>query len=103
MLPKLPKGTYFTVAPPKSGKKYIAHVPIGGKVKKVKFGARGYQHFKDWVPKRLGGKKWSHKDHGDKDRRKNYRARHKGMLTKSGKKAIAVKYSPAWFSYYYLW
>ena len=99
-LPKLPKKIYFTVAPKKTGKKYIAHLPNGNK---VRFGARDYQHYKDFVPKRLGGKKWSHKNHLDKKRRENYRARHKGVLLKSGKRAISVKYSPAWFSYYFLW
>lgn len=70
---------------------------------KVHFGDRRYQHYKDTTPKSLGGGLWSHKDHGDKARRKNYRARHSGMKTKSGRTAYRVKYSPSWFSYYYLW
>lgn len=99
-LPKLKKGVYFTVPPKKTSKKYVAHLPDG---KKVYFGARDYQHYKDQVPKKLGGKQWSSKDHLDKKRRRNYRARHKGIMLKTGKKAISNKYSPAWFSYYFLW
>ena len=98
MKPKLPKGIYFTV--PSNKKKYTAHLPSG---KKVSFGAKGYEHYKDWVPKRLGGKRWSHKDHMDSKRRKNYRRRHGSIRLKDGRKAVNVKYSPAWFSYWYLW
>ena len=100
MLPKLPSGIYFTVAPKKSGKKYIAHLPDG---RTVKFGQIGYEHYKDSVPKRLGGKMWSHEDHLDKKRKANYISRHSNIINKSGKKSINVKYSPAWFSYHFLW
>jgi hypothetical protein len=99
MPPTLPKNIYFTVSSNKT-KKYTAHLPSG---KNVHFGARGYQHYKDQVPKKLGGGKWSNKDHLDPKRRKNYRARHAGVINKDGKRAIDVKYSPAWFSYYFLW
>jgi hypothetical protein len=96
----LKKGITFEKGSPASGKKYIAILPDG---KRVPFGARGYQHYKDSVPKRLGGGKWSSKDHLDKDRRKNYRSRHAGMRNKDGRRSIDVKYSPAWFSYHFLW
>ena len=98
MAPQLPKGIKFIKGQGK--KKYTAILPDG---KKVSFGHRDYQHYKDSVPKRLGGGKWSHKDHGDPERRKNYRKRHGGMVCKDGKKCISKKYSPAWFSYYFLW
>ena len=100
MPPSLKKGIYFEKASVASGKKYTAIMPDG---KRVNFGARSYQHYKDSVPKRLGGGKWSSKDHLDSDRRKNYKSRHGGVLTKDGRKAISVRYTPAWFSYYFLW
>lgn len=95
---KLPSGIKFTKGPGK--KKYTAILPSG---KKVHFGHRDYEHYKDSVPKRLGGGVWSHKNHGDRERRKNYRKRHGGMMCKDGTKCIKKRYSPAWFSYYFLW
>lgn len=92
------KGIRFTKGPGK--KKYRAHLPNG---RTTDFGHRDYQHYKDSVPKSQGGGLWSHKDHKDPDRRRNYRARHGGVLLKNGKRAIDTKYSPAWFSYYFLW
>ena len=80
--------------------KYTAILPSG---KRVSFGHRDYEHYKDSVPKSKGGGLWSHKDHRDPVRRSGYRRRHGGMRCKDGKKCITVKYSPAWFSYYYLW
>jgi hypothetical protein len=99
----LPRGVTFTV--PERGKhKYTAHIPIfSGKVKKVSFGHRDYKHYKDSVPISKGGGKWTHSDHLDKKRRDNYRKRHGGLVCKNGERCIDIKYSPAWFSYYYLW
>lgn len=83
-------------------KKYTAilpdHIyPKKSHKKRVHFGDRRYEHYKDTVPKRQGGKQWSHKDHLDSKRRKSYRARH-------GANGYHKKlYSPAWFSYYFLW
>jgi hypothetical protein len=103
MPPQLPKGTRFVV--PRTGKKkYTAVIPQrGGKTRRVSFGHRDYQHYKDQVPKRMGGGRWAKKDHGDKKRRTNYRKRHAGMKCKDGTACIKKRYSPAWFSYYYLW
>lgn len=81
-------------------KKYTAVMKDG---RLVHFGDRRYQHYKDSVPKRMGGGLWSHKDHNNRDRRDNYRKRHAGMRTASNRPAYRVKYSPSWFSYYYLW
>lgn len=97
-LAKLPKGIKFVKGP--GFKKYTAILPDG---RRVHFGDRRYEHFKDSVPKRLGGGIWSKKDHGDPQRRKNYRTRHGGMRCKDGTRCINHKYSPAWFSYYFLW
>lgn len=93
------KGMKFIV--PSTGyKKYTAILKDG---KRVSFGDRRYEQYKDSVPVSMGGGKWKKKDHKDKDRRKNYRARHGALVCKDGKKCISKKYSPAWFSYYYLW
>lgn len=64
-----------------------------GSKKTVQFGDKRYQQYKDKTPLKL----YSKKDHGDKDRRARYRARHgaQGYHLK--------KFSPAWFSYFYLW
>ena len=81
-------------------KKYTAIMKNGDR---VHFGHQDYEQYRDSVPKSMGGGIWSHKNHLDDQRRKNYRARHGGTKTKSGRPAYQVKYSPSWFSYYYLW
>lgn len=98
MAPPLPKGIRFVRGP--GFKKYTAILPDG---KRVNFGDRRYQQYKDIVPPKLGGGKWSHKDHRDHKRRAAYRKRHAGMTCKNGSKCIDKKFSPAWFSYYFLW
>lgn len=80
--------------------KYAAHLKNG---KIVQFGHKDYQHYKDTVPKNMGGGLWTHKDHLDPERRRRYRLRHGGIITKGGSKACQVKYSVCWFSYHYLW
>lgn len=99
---KLRKSVWFTKGP--SPHKYTAHIPTpSGQIRKVRFGNQNYEHYKDMVPKSQGGKQWSHKDHMNKQRRRNYRARHGAIRTKSGKKAYRVPYSAAWFSWHFLW
>ena len=85
-LPKLKKGITFKKGP--GFKKYTAIFPDG---KRVTFGDVRYEHYKDRVPKSLGGKVWSHKNHNDSKRRENYRKRHRGVLLKSGKAAYQKK------------
>jgi hypothetical protein len=63
-----------------------------GKERRVNFGDIRYEHYKDSTPLKL----YSKLDHNDKERRRLYRARHKGYLDKD-------KYSPAYFSWFYLW
>lgn len=58
------------------------------KIKKISFGARGMDQYYDKIGFYFAN------DHLNKERRKNYYARH-------GRKA--VKYSPLWFSHNYLW
>jgi len=84
----------------KGSKKYIALLPNGTK---VSFGHKDYQQYKDLVPIKLGGGLWTHKNHLDADRRRNYRKRHAGVVCQNGGKCIDNKYSPAWFSYHFLW
>ena len=64
-------------------KKYM--VKVGNRT--VHFGDTRYFHYHDKIGL------YKHLNHGDKERRKRYYARH-------GK---AVKYSPKWFSHKYLW
>lgn len=97
-LPDVPLGTKFQKGPGRY--KYTAILPNN---KRVNFGHRDYQHYRDRVPMRMGGKLWSHLDHNDRERMENYRARHRGVSTKSGTPAYKKKYSPSWFSYHYLW
>lgn len=94
----LPRGTRFVRGPGKY--KYTAILPNG---KRVNFGHRDYQHYRDSVPRSMGGGLWSSKNHGDSSRRANYRKRHSGVRTRSGERAYLKKYSPSWFSYHYLW
>lgn len=90
----------FTLGPVKQRKKYTAVLKDG---RLVHFGHRDYQQYADSVPKSMGGGRYSHLDHRDEQRRQNYRRRHAGVRTASGQRAIDVQYSPAWFSYYFLW
>lgn len=100
-MPRLPKGTTFAMG--RGHHKYTAVVPLQGGTRRVHFGHRDYEHYKDRVPASMGGGRWSRKDHLDPQRRRNYRARHEGVRTSRGRRAIDVPYSPAWFSYHYLW
>jgi hypothetical protein len=76
------------------GKKYkVVIYKKDGSKKTVQFGAVGYQQYKDRTPLKL----YSKKDHLDRTRRKNYRARH-------GAQGYHKRvFSPAWFSWKYLW
>jgi hypothetical protein len=62
-----------------------------GKYKRVPFGDNRYQQFKDRTDLKL----YSHLDHGDRDRRERYLARH--AKTKDN------KYSSSYFSAKFLW
>ena len=96
--PALPRGTRFVEGPRQY--KYTAELPDG---RRVHFGHRDYEHYRDAVPRRLGGGLWSHLDHGDERRRASYRSRHGAVRTRIGELAHRVELSPAWFSYYFLW
>ena len=63
------------------------------KIKTVQFGAVGYEQYKDSTPLKL----YSRDNHGDKQRRTSYRKRHGAQNFHN------TKYTPAWFSWNYLW
>ena len=70
----------------RKGKKYMAKVGD----RWVHFGALGYEQYHDKIGL------YKHLDHNDKSRRKRYRNRHRST-------PYNVKYTPAWFSWNYLW
>ena len=76
--------------------KYTAILPDG---QRVSFGDKRYQHYKDRTPLKL----YSYLDHLDPIRRRSYRARHGASRDSSGRRYVDVKYTPAWFSWRYLW
>ena len=78
---------------PKKGKKYTAVLKNKktGRTKNVHFGSTSYQQYKD----RTGIGAYSHKNHNDPKRRKNFKAR----MGKHAKK----KYSAAYFATKFLW
>lgn len=75
-----------------SGKKYDAVLlnKSTKQEKRVPFGAKGYEHFKD---RALG--KYSNLNHNDPKRREAYRKRHRGEETR--------KFSSGYFAWKYLW
>lgn len=75
----------------RKGKKYDAIVFENNKTRYIPFGALGYQQYRD----RTGLGLYSSLDHNDKDRKRRYRLRHADEQL--------VKFSPGWFSWYYLW
>ena len=78
----------------RENKKYVAKLQQSdGTIKKIHFGDSRYQHYKDRTPQRY----WKHMDHGNPLRRINYRKR------AGAQKFHLKKYSPAWFSWNYLW
>lgn len=99
----LPPGTTFEI-PLRGFKKYVARIPDAqtGRVVRVGFGDRRYEHYKDAVPVSLGGGRWAHRDHLDLHRRKLYRGRAAGQRC-GPRRCVDIPYSPAWFSYHYLW
>jgi hypothetical protein len=59
----------------------------------LSYGDNRYQHFYDYL------KKWSHLNHNNEERRKNYRRRHSAM---SGKNIYNPSKAAFW-SYWFLW
>lgn len=80
----------------RKNKKYMVISPSG---KKIHFGDTRYEHFKDRTPLKL----YSHLDHNDKERRKNYLKRAKGIKNKSGDLTYKDKESANYYAVKYLW
>ena len=83
-------GKYNYEKSTKPDKKLMVVVEKDGKKRTIHFGARDMGHYFD----KTGI--WKSKDHGDKDRRRRYKSRHK-VYIKSG------YYSPGYFSMKFLW
>ena len=80
----------------RKNKKYMVISPSG---KKIHFGSINMQHYRDSTPLKL----YSHLDHNDKQRRKNYLTRSKGIKNKDGKLTYNDKESANYYSRKYLW
>ena len=52
-------GNITFIVPKKGYKKYIALIQTNGKIKRVSFGDRRYQHYRDIIGH------WNHLDHND--------------------------------------
>ena len=76
-------------------KKYSVITPKG---KKIHFGDKRYEQYEDKV---LGI--YSKLNHFDKERRKNYLKRSKGIVDKFGNKTFNNKEKPNYYSIKYLW
>ena len=74
------------------------------KIRKLHFGDKRYQQFKDSTPLKL----YKHKNHNTLKRRRNYYSRHsgtkkKGLAIKKEKKNSKGFYTPKILSHIYLW
>jgi hypothetical protein len=78
-------------------KKYSVYVMKNGKKRLIHFGQKGYKHFKD----KLGH--YSSLDHNDKERRKKYLSRAKGIKNKKGELTWKDKNSANYYAIRYLW
>ena len=65
----------------------------------IHFGDKRYQHFMDSTPLKL----YSHMDHNDYERRKNYRDRARGITNKYGELTYDNPNYANYWSYNYLW
>tara|TARA_R110002096_G_scaffold144459_3_gene301389 strand:+ start:649 stop:951 length:303 start_codon:yes stop_codon:yes gene_type:complete len=81
----------------KSRYKYYVYVNKDNKIRKIGFGDKTMQQFKDT----LGY--WKYLDHGDSTRRKAYLARAKGIQNKQGEFTWKDKNSANWWSVHKLW
>lgn len=83
---------YFEEGP--GNKKYrVILYENNKKWKTVTFGDKRYEQYEDVTPLRL----YQDLNHYDEKRRANYRSRHGAQGYQN------VKYSPAWFSWHFLW
>ena len=80
----------------RKGKKYMVRSPKG---KLIHFGSSSMGQFRDSTGLGL----YSHLDHNDKERRKRYLARAKGIKDKNGNLTWKDKESANYYSIRYLW
>jgi len=85
-------------------KKYTATVKRGNKTRKIHFGDRRYQQYKDRTPLGL----YSRKNHGERRRMQNYFSRHsgtkkRGEAIKKEIKKSGGEYNAKILSHIYLW
>ena len=78
-------------------KKYSVYVLKDGKRRLIHFGNTDYQHYHD----KLG--EYSNLNHNDKERRKRYLSRAKGIKNKRGELTWKDKNSANYYSVKYLW
>lgn len=78
-------------------KKYSVYVMKDGNKKLIHFGDVRYKHYFDKIGK------YSKLNHGDKERRKSYLARAKGIKDKEGNLTWKDKSSPNYWSVNKLW
>jgi hypothetical protein len=81
------------------GSKYWVYVKSDNKkgFKKIGFGLKGYQHYKD----KLGY--YKSLDHLDKQRRDRYRARASKIKNKKGELTYKDKNTSNYWAFHYLW
>jgi hypothetical protein len=78
-------------------KKYSVYVMRDGKKKLINFGDTRYKHFKDKIGL------YKNLDHNDKNRRKNYLSRAKGIKNKKGELTWKDKNYSNYYAVKYLW
>ena len=86
----------------RKNKKYMNYVKDKTKKsgkKLIHWGDRRYKHFKDKTSLKL----YKHLDHNDKERRKRYLKRAKGIKLKNGELAYLNKNQPNYYAVKYLW
>lgn len=92
------KKLYTPFVSKSKNKKYSVRIKTDeGKTKLIHFGDSRMEQFKD----KLGH--YSNLDHGDKERRKRYLARAKGIKDKNGNLTWKNKNSANYYSIKYLW
>jgi hypothetical protein len=91
--------SYIKFEKGKYPKKYKAKIydTSDKKIRTVEFGDQRYQQYYDKIGM------YDNLNHLNRKRRKEYRSRHGNIITKDGKKAYKIPYTPAFFSYYLLW
>jgi len=95
-MPKLYE-PFFDKSVTPDNKKYSVYVLKNGSQHLIHFGCRSMQHYHD----KIGH--WTSKDHLDKERRKNYLARAKGIVDKNGKHTWKDINHANYYAVRYLW